>query len=122
MCLDVLRALSREPDAALAVCGLADASHGLPAADEAVAFIGTTFHRAEDERMARLAAEKLALLATTSAINKVSPQHAELLFALAGNHATMYGAVRPQRRRHACPAEQAVPLSDPDTACQLKVV
>jgi putative acyl-CoA dehydrogenase len=96
MCLDVLRALSREPDAALAVLRtLADASHGLPGAHEAVAFIGTTFQRAEGERVARLAVEKLALLAATSALNKVLPRHAELFAEtrLAGNHATMYGAV-----------------------------
>src|SRR6516162_5122942 len=96
MCLDVLRALSREPDAALAVLRtLADASHGLPGADEAPAFIATTFQRAEGERVARLAVEKLALLAATSALNKVLPRHAELFAEtrLAGNHATMYGAV-----------------------------
>ena len=96
MCLDVLRALSREPDAALAVLRtLADASHGLPGADEAAAFIATTFQRAEGERVARLAVEKLALLAATSALNKVLPRHAELFAEtrLAGNHATMYGAV-----------------------------
>ena len=96
MCLDVLRALSREPDAALAVLrGLADASHGLPGVDETVAFIGTTFRRVEGERMARLAVEKLALLAATAALNKVSPPHAELFAEtrLAGNHAAMYGAV-----------------------------
>jgi putative acyl-CoA dehydrogenase len=74
---------------------LADASHGLPGADKAAAFIGTTFQRAEGERVARLAVEKLALLAATSALNKVSPRHAELFAEtrLAGNHATMYGAV-----------------------------
>src|SRR6516164_2412691 len=96
MCLDVLRALSREPDAALAVLrSLADASQGLPGANEAAAFIATTFQRAEAERVARLAVEKLALLAATSALNKVLPRHAELFAEtrLAGNHATMYGAV-----------------------------
>jgi putative acyl-CoA dehydrogenase len=96
MCLDVLRALSREADAALAVLrGLADASHGLPGADEAVAFIGTAFRKAEGERVARLAVEKLALLAATAALNKVLPRHAELFARtrLTGNHATMYGAV-----------------------------
>ena len=39
--------------------------------------------------------EKLALLAATSALTKVSARHAELFAEtrLAGNHATMYGAV-----------------------------
>jgi putative acyl-CoA dehydrogenase len=96
MCLDVLRALSREPDAATAVLqGLAEASRGLPGTGEAVSFIGTTFRRPESERMARLAVEKLALLAAAAALNAVSPRHAELFAAtrLAQTHAGMYGAV-----------------------------
>jgi putative acyl-CoA dehydrogenase len=42
-----------------------------------------------------LAVEKLALLAATAALNAVSPRHAELFAVtrLAGNHASMYGAV-----------------------------
>src|SRR5215467_1985846 len=56
MCLDVLRALSREPDAALSVLrGLAEDTDGLPGAADAAAFIGKTFHRADSERLARLA-------------------------------------------------------------------
>jgi putative acyl-CoA dehydrogenase len=45
--------------------------------------------------MARLAVEKLALLAAAAALNRVSPHHAELFAVtrLAGNHASMYGAV-----------------------------
>ncbi|MDF0521129.1 acyl-CoA dehydrogenase family protein [Bradyrhizobium yuanmingense] len=96
MCLDVLRALSREPDAATAVLqALAAETKGLPGAGEAVSFIGETFRRADGERVARLAVEKLALLAATSALNGVSPRQAELFAAtrLATNHASMYGAV-----------------------------
>jgi putative acyl-CoA dehydrogenase len=96
MCLDVLRALAREPDAAMAVLqGLTDASRGLPGTGEAAAFIGKTFRRAEGERVARLAVEKLALLAATAALNAVSPRHAELFATtrLAETHAGMYGAV-----------------------------
>jgi putative acyl-CoA dehydrogenase len=96
MCLDVLRALSREADAALAVLrGLAEETRGLPGATEAVAFIGKTFRRPDGERVARLAVERLALLAASAALNQVSPRHAELFAAtrLAGNHASMYGAV-----------------------------
>jgi putative acyl-CoA dehydrogenase len=39
--------------------------------------------------------EKLALLAGAAALNQVSPRQAELFAAtrLAGNHASMYGAV-----------------------------
>lgn len=96
MCLDVLRALSREPEAAMAVLqSLAAETKDLPGAGEAVAFIGKTFRRADGERVARLAVEKLALLAATAALNGVSSHHAKLFAAtrLAANHASMYGAV-----------------------------
>jgi len=83
-------------EAALAVLqGLVEETQGLPGATEAVAFIGKAFRRPDSERVARLAVEKLALLAAVAALNKVSPRHAELFAAtrLAGNHASMYGAV-----------------------------
>ena len=49
----------------------------------------------DDHLEARLAVERLALLAAAAALNTVSPHHAELFAAtrLAGNHASMYGAV-----------------------------
>jgi putative acyl-CoA dehydrogenase len=96
MCLDVLRALAREADAALAVLReLAEQTQGLPGAGEAVAFIGKTFRRPDSERVARVAVERLALLAAAAALNGVSPRHAELFAAtrLAATHAGMYGAV-----------------------------
>jgi len=96
MCLDVLRALSREADAASAVLHeLTGETLGLAGAGEAVGFIGKAFRRSDGERVARLAVEKLALLAASAALNAVSPRHAELFAAtrLAGNHASMYGAV-----------------------------
>jgi putative acyl-CoA dehydrogenase len=96
MCLDVLRALSREAEAAATVLQhLAEEAKGLPGTAEALAFIGKAFRRPDSERVARLAVEKLALLAATAALNQVSPRHAELFAAtrLASNHASMYGAV-----------------------------
>ncbi len=96
MCLDVLRALSREADAAMGVLqGLIIETKGLAGAAEAAAFIGSTFRRADSERAARLAVEKLAMLAAAAALNGVSPRSAELFAAsrLAENHASMYGAV-----------------------------
>ena len=96
MCLDVLRALSREADAASAVLHeLTGETLGLPGAGEAVAFIAKAFRRPDGERVARLAVEKLALLAAAAALNQVSPRHAELFAAtrLGENHASMYGAV-----------------------------
>lgn len=96
MCLDVLRALSREADAAAAVLhGLVEETRGLSGASEAVAFIEKAFRRPDGERVARLAVEKLALLAAAAALNIVSPHHAELFARtrLATTHAGMYGAV-----------------------------
>jgi putative acyl-CoA dehydrogenase len=96
MCLDVLRALSREADAALAVFhDLAAETQGLSGATEAIASIGKALRRPDAERMARVAVEKLALLAAAAALNAVSPRQAELFAAtrLAGNHPSMYGAV-----------------------------
>jgi putative acyl-CoA dehydrogenase len=96
MCLDVLRALSREADAAFAVLqDLGGETSGLSGAGDAIAFIGKAFRRPDSERVARLAVEKLALLAAAAALNKVSPRSAELFARtrLAGNHASMYGAI-----------------------------
>jgi putative acyl-CoA dehydrogenase len=96
MCLDVLRALSREADAALAVLrDLTEETRGLSGAAEAVTFIAKAFRKPDSERVARLTVETLALLAATAALNAVLPRHAELFAAtrLAGNHASMYGAV-----------------------------
>jgi putative acyl-CoA dehydrogenase len=96
MCLDVLRALSREADAASTVLReLTGQTQGLSGASDAVGFIGKAFRRPDSERVARLAVEKLALLAATAALNQVSPHGAELFAAtrLGGNHASMYGAV-----------------------------
>jgi putative acyl-CoA dehydrogenase len=96
MCLDVLRALSREAEAAATVLQhLAEEAKALPGAAETVAFIGTSFRRPDSERVARLSVERLALLAAAAALNQVSPRHAELFAVtrLASNHAGMYGAV-----------------------------
>jgi putative acyl-CoA dehydrogenase len=96
MCLDVLRALSREFEAASAVLkGLASECGGLPGLDDTVTFISQAFRRADSERVARLAVEKLALLAAAAALNKVSPRHAELFARtrLALDNGSMYGAV-----------------------------
>jgi putative acyl-CoA dehydrogenase len=96
MCLDVLRALSREADAATAVLqALAAETKGLSGAAEAAAFVGKTFRRPDGEHVARLAVEKLALLAAAAALNPISPHHAELFARtrLATTHGGMYGAV-----------------------------
>ncbi|WP_439368604.1 acyl-CoA dehydrogenase family protein [Bradyrhizobium sp. DASA03120] len=112
MCLDVLRALAREPEAAVAVLqSLAAETKGLPGAGEAAAFIGKTFRRADGERVARLAVEKLALLAAAAALNGVSPRQAELFATtrLATSHASMYGAVELDRADVQALLERALP-------------
>jgi putative acyl-CoA dehydrogenase len=96
MCLDVLRALSREAEAATAILkNLVLETRGLPGVDEVASQIGQAFHRGDAEGVARLAVEKLALLAATAALNAISPRHAELFAStrLAGNRGGMYGAV-----------------------------
>jgi putative acyl-CoA dehydrogenase len=96
MCLDVLRALAREADAAMSVLqGLMAETKGVPGAGQAASFIGNAFRRPDSERVARSAVEKLAMLAAAAALNSVSPRSAELFASsrLAENHASMYGAV-----------------------------
>ncbi|WP_369723254.1 acyl-CoA dehydrogenase family protein [Bradyrhizobium sp. LLZ17] len=112
MCLDVLRALAREPEAAMAVLQeLAAATKDLSGAGEATTFIGKSFRRADGERVARLAVEKLALLAAAAALNAVSPHHAELFAAtrLVANHASMYGAVELESADVRALLERALP-------------
>jgi putative acyl-CoA dehydrogenase len=95
MCLDVLRALAREGEAAMAVLkALASETRGLPGAAEAVAFIGDAFRAPDSERTARLAVETLALLAASAALNAVHPVHADLFARtrLAERHAGFFGA------------------------------
>src|ERR1700709_1857481 len=82
MCLDVLRALSREVEvSAVVLQGLAREHRGLPGAAEEVGFIANAFRRPDSERVARLAVEKLALLTAAGAPNQVSPKHAPLFAA-----------------------------------------
>ncbi|MBI5264599.1 MAG: isovaleryl-CoA dehydrogenase [Bradyrhizobium sp.] len=112
MCLDVLRALAREPDAAASVLqSLASETKGLPGAAETVAFVGRAFRRPDGERAARLAVEKLALLAAGAALNAVSPRQAELFAAtrLGGSHASMYGAVELENNDVRALLERALP-------------
>jgi putative acyl-CoA dehydrogenase len=112
MCLDVLRALGREAEAATGVLeDLSEASHGLPGAGEAAGFIAGAFSRPDSERLARLAVEKLALLAASAALNQVAPRSADLFAAtrLANPHAGMYGAVDLAENDASALLERALP-------------
>ena len=112
MCLDVLRALSREGEAAVAVLqSLAGATRGLPGATEAVQFIGAAFQRPDSERLARLAVERLALLAAAAALNAVYPAHAELFAQtrLTGGHGGFYGAAELSQAEAQALLDRALP-------------
>ena len=95
MCLDVLRALSPRPRRRLRCCKTSPGKPGPAGRGRGGGVHRRRVRRPDSERVARLAVEKLALLAAAAALNQVSPQHAELFAAtrLAGNHASMYGAV-----------------------------
>jgi putative acyl-CoA dehydrogenase len=95
MCLDVLRAIAREPDAARGVLeAFGREATGLPGAADAIAFVARALRAPDSERMARLAVERLALVAAAAALNAVHPRHAELFAAarLGGGRGEFLGA------------------------------
>ncbi|MGI8525610.1 MAG: acyl-CoA dehydrogenase family protein, partial [Pseudolabrys sp.] len=74
MCLDILRALSREPEAARGVIeDLAREAKGLPGGAEAVQTIIKIVDSANAEAYARLAVERLAILAAVAALATTKP-------------------------------------------------
>jgi putative acyl-CoA dehydrogenase len=95
MCLDVLRAVSHEGEAARAVLSvLADEAADLPGAREATDFIAGALSAADAEARARSAVGRLALLAAAAALREGSaPQVAELFARtrLGVRHGAMYG-------------------------------
>jgi putative acyl-CoA dehydrogenase len=112
MCLDVLRALSREPDAAaLVLQRLVDETRGLPGAAEAAAFVAKSFRRPDAERSARLAVEILAQLAAAAALNAIHPGHAELFAStrLAPRQAQLYGTAEITAAQGQVLLERALP-------------
>jgi putative acyl-CoA dehydrogenase len=95
MCLDVLRALSREGEAASAVLqALVQDTMGLSGAAETASFVIQTLLRPDNENVARQAVEALAMLAATAALSTVHPGHAELFARnrLEARRGMMYGA------------------------------
>jgi putative acyl-CoA dehydrogenase len=82
MCLDVLRALEREGDAARSVlAALADEAGDLSGTREAAVFIEETLTGPESERRSRAAVERLALLAAAAALRDSAPEMIADLFA-----------------------------------------
>jgi putative acyl-CoA dehydrogenase len=73
MCLDVLRALSRDEDARAAVVDLARAAAELPGAIEATNAMAKVLASPDAEGGARAAVERLAVLATATALRTSAP-------------------------------------------------
>ncbi|WP_022723683.1 acyl-CoA dehydrogenase family protein [Rhodopseudomonas sp. B29] len=95
MCLDVLRAMSRESDAGTEVLQtLIQETAALTGGPAAASRVARALLQADNERTARLAVETLAKLAAAAALNEVYPPHAEVFARtrLAGDPTSMYGA------------------------------
>jgi putative acyl-CoA dehydrogenase len=113
MCLDVLRAVSREREAAQEVLrALAAETADLPGAAGVGDFVARALAGGEAEAKARVAVEKLALLAAAAALRASAPPVIAETFAslrLDADSRAMYGAVDlgPDAARHLL--ERALP-------------
>jgi putative acyl-CoA dehydrogenase len=95
MCLDLLRALSREGEAALGVlAGLAEATADLPGTETVRAQLAKLLAGADAEARARYAVEQLALLAAAAALRAQAPAEIAEAFANAqfGARSSMFGS------------------------------
>jgi putative acyl-CoA dehydrogenase len=95
MCLDVLRALSREADGTEVVLKhLIEQTRELPGAADAIAGVVKMLRRPDAERTARIAVEKLAQVAAAAALHEVTPKSGHLFAAtrLKEEHGALYGS------------------------------
>jgi putative acyl-CoA dehydrogenase len=95
MCLDLLRALSREGEAALGVlAGLAEATADLPGTETVRTQLAKLLATANAEAHARYAVEQLALLAAAAALRTHAPVEIAEAFAHAqfGARSSMFGS------------------------------
>jgi putative acyl-CoA dehydrogenase len=113
MCLDVLRALERESEAARAVIAdLTEEASDLPGAREAKGLIDAALWGGESERQSRAAVERLATLAATAALRGSAPAQTAELFArtrLATSRGATYGTSRLSAAETATVLERALP-------------
>jgi putative acyl-CoA dehydrogenase len=114
MCLDVLRAIEREPQAARAViAALADEAADLPGAREAAGFIEATLSSAGAGARSRAAVERLATLAAAAALRASAPARMAEIFAqtrLAASRAATFGASNISAPETAAILERALPV------------
>jgi putative acyl-CoA dehydrogenase len=113
MCLDVLRVIEREPQAARAViAALADEAADLPGAREAAGFIEATLASVGAQPRSRAAVERLATLAAAAALRASAPARMAEIFAqtrLAGSRAATFGASHISAPETAAILERALP-------------
>jgi putative acyl-CoA dehydrogenase len=112
MCLDVLRALARDGEAAQAVLtALADEAAGLPGARETAEQLRAALTAEDAEAQARATVGRLALLAAAAALGRTAPAVAERFARsrLADRHGAIYGAgsIEPDETRRLL--ERALP-------------
>ncbi|MBV8791815.1 MAG: hypothetical protein JO237_07145 [Pseudolabrys sp.] len=96
MCLDVLRAMSRDSDAAQDVLAdLVQETKGLPGATDVVRDITAIVKSSDTERHARLVVDRLAVLAALAALARSTPHFVVEHFARSylGPRGTTYGSV-----------------------------
>jgi putative acyl-CoA dehydrogenase len=94
MCLDVLRALAHDGEAARAVlAALGEEAADLPGAHAALALLERAFAAPDLEAQARAAVDGLALLAAAAALGQSAPEVAALFARtrLQHGHAALYG-------------------------------
>jgi putative acyl-CoA dehydrogenase len=100
MCLDVLRALARDRDAARAVLdALASEAADLPGAREAADFVERAFSAQDAEARARAGVGRLALLAAAAALRSSAPPDVAELFARTRLSAHHDASIRNRRSR-----------------------
>jgi putative acyl-CoA dehydrogenase len=112
VCLDLLRALSRDGDAARAVLGeIAKATRELPGCAEAIKFVERTLSSPTAEAHARAAIERLALLCAVEALQVGAPEIAAIFAQarLAERSGRSYGTVDLSSAQSAMLMERALP-------------
>ena len=112
VCLDLLRALARDGEAASAVLEtLARQTYDLPGCAEAVRLVAKILASAAHEAHARTAVERLALLTAVAALRESAPEVAEIFAQarLASQPGRTYGAVEIGAKETATLLERALP-------------